>query len=168
MPLEHKCIVASPASTTLSGCLIPGTQLVLNIPHVVSGTTTLGVSENTSLTYGYIFPTKHAIINLIEPGCLPFERTSGFRFQVYKVPTCLNLRDFINQTIPTTPGVAEKTASARGIIECIHLDNGSWERGQEFWIDGLESMNFNFNVRTLEDIGWTEGRSPIWVARSFV
>jgi hypothetical protein len=172
LPSEHKCILASPLPATPAGCLIPGTQHVLNIPRALSNTTNFGVSKNNGLTYGYIFPTKHAIVNLIEPECLPFDGTSGFLFQVYKVPTCLTLLDFINQIVPCKPGSAERSSSVRGIIECINLDNRSWERGQEFWVGGprgdLESMKFNVKACTLEDVGWTEERSPIWVARTFV
>ncbi|CRG85635.1 hypothetical protein PISL3812_02676 [Talaromyces islandicus] len=169
---EHKCILASPLPTTPAGCLIPGTQLVLNIPRALSSTPTFESSKNDGLTHGYIFPTKHAIVNLIEPGCLPFDGTGGFLFQVYKVPTCLILRDFINQIAPSKPRCTERAPCARGIIECINVDNCSWERGQEFWIGGprgdLESMKVNVKGCTLEDVGWTEEKSPIWVARTFV
>lgn len=119
---------------------------------------------------GYIFPTNHTTIHLIEPNFLPFAHPPrSFKWRVYKVPTTMTLSQLIEQVCVVN--CPQGKTPVKGILECIELGGGHWARGSEFWIGkgkGEEGAMKEKVKKTLESIGWDEKRGsvakPVWLA----
>ncbi|KAJ9291631.1 hypothetical protein DTO021C3_988 [Paecilomyces variotii] len=145
-----------------------------NNPPFPPGSNMPGTTDSHPVTLssgaGYIFPTNHTTIHLIEPNFLPCAHPPRqFKWRVYKVPTTLSLSELIEKVCVVD--CPEGKTAVKGIVECIELGDGCWLRGPEFWMGkgkGEEDAMKGKVKKTLASIGWDEKRGsvakPVWLA----
>ncbi|KAL1854153.1 hypothetical protein Plec18170_004917 [Paecilomyces lecythidis] len=176
-PLATSIAASTPANSPNCSChnAEPPKQppAVSNNPPFPPGANIPGSTDNPltlSSGAGYIFPTNHTTIHLIEPNFLPFAHPpSPFKWRVYKVPTTLSLSELIEK-VCVVDCPAGKTA-VKGVVECIELGDGCWLRGPEYWMGkgkGEADAMKEKVKKTVGSIGWDEKRGsvakPVWLA----
>ncbi|KAI9841670.1 MAG: hypothetical protein M1837_000464 [Sclerophora amabilis] len=110
---------------------------------------------------GYIFPSKHTTLYVIEGGFKPYENPGAeFDFIIYRAPCGLKVRELLERL-----GATEGDDTENGVTECLEIGDGLWDKG----ISSFKSEDSS--QQTLEHFGWNEergkgGNPPVWLTVS--